>query len=423
MAKYTVTLGGGAETVFDADSLAAARKYAEAHGWNPDFVNAGDWITYPTSGYPGTTTPSPKEAEGLQASITRKRAAQEKYKYTGGEIPSELLLTPEEREHLVGTYTAPPAEALAVSRAKAQEIMGGTTTPPTEWEENYADYLEFIKTDQGKNFPTPKDINDYRIHYEEWMGNASFYQAGYTQDQIDSYDRFSAFARQYGDLNDFQAKDLGDFLANYDQAQQQLDAWVQEAGPEAAGFTDNQVREYYAFKEYQSAYGEPGEWKPVDIGDFFTNYDTAQQQLNVWKQQAGEVEKYELEPGEAARRREKAYQRQQYIQQESFRETPQYQQPFQPWLQEQAGFSRALQEYTEREFPSLRSEFQATQPRLTGFPTREAARAEATRREQAWTGWLGGMAPEIEQRYWGQRPEQRGERLWMQAPGLRAINW
>ena len=194
-------------------------------------------------------------------------------------------------------------------------------------------------------------------------------------------------------------------------------------GPEATGFTDNQVREYYAFKDYESQYGKPGEWSPVDIGDFFANYDQAGQQLSVWQQQAGEVEKYEIDPAEAARRREESYAEGRYAAKERYGEEPEYQPAFAQWMGEQGQFSGALQEYVEREYPSLKSEFQATQPTLTGFPTREEARAEATRREQAFQAWLPQQIPGREQEYWSQRPTERGERLWMQAPNVVAKNW
>jgi len=145
--------------------------------------------------------------------------------------------------------------------------------------------------------------------------------------------------------------------------------------------------------------------------------------LGVWQQQAGEVEKYEVDPAEAARRREESYAESRVAAGERYRETPQYQPQFAQWLGEQGQFSGALEQFVESQYPSLRSEFQATQPRPTGFATPEAARTEAARREQAWQGWLGGRTPELEQEYMGQRPAQRGERLWMQAPTMRTANW
>lgn len=286
---------------------------------------------------------------------------------------------------------------------------------------DYQDYLAFQK--DNPNMPIPQNVNDYALHYEQWLGNMQFYQLGYTQEQIDNYDRFSAFASQYGDLNDYRPKDLADFLANYDKAQTQLNTWTQEAGPEATGFTDNQVREYYAFKDYASQYGEPGEWFPVDIGDFFANYDQAQQQLGVWQQVAEDVEKYQISPEEALRRQEEAYARTQYAAKEAFGETPEYQPAFAQWMGGQEQFSGALQQYVEREYPSLKSEFQATQPTLTGFPTREEARAEAARRESGWQAWLTERTPELEQEYWSQRPLERGERPYMYSPAMVAKNW
>jgi len=287
----------------------------------------------------------------------------------------------------------------------------------------YGSYLEFLTTRKGKNYPTPQNLRDYLLHIAEWESNATYYNMGYTQQQIDSFSAFQAYGFKYGNLEDYSPKDLADYLANYDKAQQQLDTWKQEAGPEAVGFTDAQIQEFNAYKQYYYQYGEPGELVPVDVGDFLNRYDEYQQQLGVWQQRAAEVEEYELPPEEAARRREEAYEEGRYAAEERYGEPPQYQPPFTQWLGEQGQFSGALEKFVESQYPSLRSEFQATQPRLTGFPTREEARAEATRREQAWQGWLPGQAPGMYQEYMGQRPAQRGERLWMQAPTLRTANW
>jgi len=71
----------------------------------------------------------------------------------------------------------------------------------------------------------------------------------------------------------------------------------------------------------------------------------------------------------------------------------------------------------------LQARYEAGLPRLTGYPTREEARAEAARREAGFKGWLTGQTPGIYQEYMGQRPAARGERLYMQSPRTRTANW
>lgn len=297
--------------------------------------------------------------------------------------------------------------------ATAQQVL---------WVMQYQDYVAYQKANPF--MPVAKDINDYILNFQKWIDNSIYYQQGYSQEQIDSYDRFRAFQSQYGDLNDFMPKDLNEYLANYDKAQQQLTTWTQEAGPEAAGFTDDQVRAFNEYKQYYYQYGKPGEWMPVDVGDFIANQTQAQAQLNVWKQQAAEVEKYELPPEEAARRREESYQEGRYAAQERYGETPMLQETFAAWLPQAAGdMSGALREFVENQYPSLRAQYEAGLPRLTGFPTREEARAEAAKREAGFSAWLTGQTPELEQEYWGQRPYARGEQYSQYSPTLRTVNW
>jgi len=370
---------------------------------------------------------------------SRKISTEDYNKAVPGQVPTPTPTTPTPRWRspetpmrtptptTLPTTTTPTGvefEPLSTYTPAELYLPTGDTTSgySQDVSESYAKYLEWLKGPGMENVPR-YDIDEWLLRRDDIASYLSFYQAGYTQDQIDSYNAFQAFGSKYGNLEDYTPKDLADYLANYDQAQQQLEAWRTEAGPEATGFLDDQIREFYTFKDYQSRYGEPGDWKPVDIGDFFGNYETAQQQLGVWQQQAGEVEKYELEPGEAARRREESYEESRIAAGERYKEAPQYQPQFAQWLGEQGQFSGALEQFVESQYPSLRSEFQATQPKLTGFPTPGEARAEATQREQVWQGWLGGRTPELEQEYWRQRPEQRGERRWMQAPTMRTANW
>lgn len=298
--------------------------------------------------------------------------------------------------------------------------IGGETGDITA---QYYDYLAFQKDNSW--MPIPKDLPDYLANWEKWDTDEykQLFKSGYTREQIDSYDRFTAFASKYGNIEDYQPTDLADYLANIGRAQQQLDLWVQEAGPEAAGFIDDEIRQFKDYQQWYYEYGKPGDWMPVDVGDFITNYETAQQQLSIWQQQAGEVDEYALDPGEAARRREEAYREGRYAAEERYRETPRYSETFAGWIGQQGDVSQALKGYIEKEYPSLRTEYQAGLPRLTGYPTREEARAEATRRETGWEAWLGEKRPEVYQEYMTQRPAERGERLWMQQPTMREVNW
>jgi len=100
-----------------------------------------------------------------------------------------------------------------------------------------------------------------------------------------------------------------------------------------------------------------------------------------------------------------------------------YGETFTGWLEQQGQFSGALEKFAESQYPSLQSQYKAGLPRLTGFPTREEARAEAAKRESGFQAWLGQQTPGIYQEYMAQRPAERGERLWMQQPTMRTVNW
>ena len=101
-----------------------------------------------------------------------------------------------------------------------------------------------------------------------------------------------------------------------------------------------------------------------------------------------------------------------------------YKETFSSWLPKQASaMSGALTSYVESQYPSLQARYEAGLPRLTGYPTREEARAEAARREAGFKGWLTGQTPGIYQEYMGQRPTERGERPYMYAPATREVGW
>jgi hypothetical protein len=175
---------------------------------------------------------------------------------------------------------------------------------------------------------------------------------------------------------------------------------------EAAKYTDDQIREYYDWLTWYSSFGQPGDWKPVSIDDFFNNYDTAQGLMSTFQQRQGEAEAES-----------------EYAKAERYGEAPEYQPAFTQWLKGQGEFSGALQEYIEKQYPSLRSEYEAGLSRLTGYPTREEARTEAEKRESGFQAWLTEQTPEIYQEYMGQRPTERGERLYQYAPTMRTVNW
>jgi len=249
---------------------------------------------------------------------------------------------------------------LTVDRYEAMLMAQSSKYQPLA---EYWQYQAFLKTPEGKNFPTPTSYEDYT---------------------------------------------------------QNKDRWIEETG---RGYTDEQIREYNEWKRYASQFGELGDWYSVDIADWLANYDQGQQQLAIWKVEQGKVDQYELSPEEAARRREEAYARQQYRQQEEFHEAPMYQEKFQQWIQGRSDTSGALQQYIESKYPSLRAEFESGISREVGFPTREEARTEAAQRESGWQNWLSQRMPETRQEYWGQRPADRGERYYMYSPATRAVSW
>lgn len=196
------------------------------------------------------------------------------------------------------------------------------------------------------------------------------------------------------------------------------------------GYTNEDLRRYNLWIDWSQKYGELGDWLATDIYDWLANPDLAQQQLDKWKQLATteeleqlELEQYAIDPAEEARRREEAYKEGRYAAKERYREPVRLSETFAAWIGKQGDVSQALKGYIEKEYPSLRTEYQAGLPPITGYPTREAARVESVRRERGFEAWLGEKRPEVREEYYMQRPAERGERLWMQQPTLRAVNW
>jgi len=205
-----------------------------------------------------------------------------------------------------------------------------------------------------------------------------------------------------------------------------------------------QVREYNAWKSYASKYGGLTDWYPVNMEDWVTHYDRAQGELKGWLKAHGEWEEWRagedewqqkqrqrqeeqwehgLDPEEAARRREESYAEGRYAAQERYHEQPMYNQTFAKWMDDQRGFSGALSEFVESQYPSLRAQFEAGVGREVGYSTREEARASASARESAFEGWLGRATPALYQDYMSQRPSARDERYREYSPTLRSVSW
>jgi len=268
-------------------------------------------------------------------------------------------------------------EEWAIAKEDVKQYTEKTITTPSGEKispaQDYIQYKKFIKTEEGKGLPEPTSIEDYLKHATEW-------------------------ATQFAEQKEIEQTEL--------------------------------QRQYNLYKAYMRAYGELGGWQPVDFDDWLNNREAADQQLAGWQEEHGlqleeelAVEEYAISPEEAARRQEEAYAESRYAAEERYREAPMYGETFAQWGQGLDAASQALQAYIKGQYPSLQAEYKAEVGRLGGFPTREEARAEAGRRETGWKSWLGERMPETTQEYYAQRPAQRGERLWMQAPSLRKVNW
>ena len=258
--------------------------------------------------------------------------------------------------------------------------------------------------------PVATSASEYAINYERWLENMPYYQAGYTQDHIDSWDVYKSYASKYGDLADMAYNTLDEYLTNWDQSQQQLQSWINEAGSESFGFTDDQRRDYNLYWDYYNEYAPTGTAKPVDIGDFYNNFNYFQQQLIAWQRQ-GEVGGGLPGTGDGTTTGQ------------TYMEQPMLSQQFSTWMHDQEEMSGAFSQFVESEYPSLRGRFDVIEGRMPEFGSREAAEEHALGVEGRWKSWLTGQTPELEEQYWSQRPQQRGEKLFEYAPAMRAINW
>lgn len=214
----------------------------------------------------------------------------------------------------------------------------------------------------------------------------------------------------------------------------------EESKEEVSQYTTAQQLDYIKYKKFLNTDEGRGWPSPASIADFLANIDKwaaqmtaqieekAQEEAEVkaqeetQRQEEQQVE-YDARQAEYDARQAEQDARAAYARQEAYREQPMYSETFSQWIQGQSDTSQALQAYIKGQYPSLQAEFRAEAGRLTGFPTREEARTEAERRESGWQSWLGERMPETTQEYYAQRPTERGERLWMQAPTLRTVNW
>jgi len=233
---------------------------------------------------------------------------------------------------------------------------------------------------------------------------------GYSQTDTDSYNSYLEYIKTHTTWP--VPEDIADYLAN-------RDLWESKGDFYDLGFNNQQILDYNTFMKYASL-GTPDDWYPQTLEDYLANYDKAQTQLDTWKQEYGtqlaEEEEYEAE-------QEEAYQEGRIAAGERYREPTRYSETYESWLGEQGQFSGALERFAETQYPSLQRQFEAGMPQETGYATPTEARAAALQRESMFQAWLPQQEASMYQKYMGQRPEQRGERLWMQAPTMRTLNW
>ena len=257
------------------------------------------------------------------------------------------------------------------------------------------------------------------------------WQRNYTGEDKQEYLAYRRFIREHPELDLPKPRNLGDYMEHKDE-------WAKEyapgptpptppgptlpeppeppipPGPEPPGppepeYSDEERREYNTYRQYASSYGDPDDWYPLSIKDYFSNWDTAQEQLGEWQGAQSEAEA----------RREESYaytdwsrEKSKYAAEEAYRPEVQYGPEFYKWFEQQGTKSMPLQQWMEAMYPKLRSQFEATLPAPKGFASREEARSYASGVESQWGKWLAGKQPELEEEYWMQSPRRRGE-----APG------
>jgi hypothetical protein len=309
------------------------------------------------------------------------------------------------------------------------------SSPPSGWKpsealiNDYNEYLAFLQTPEGADFPIPDDIWDYYVHAKEWaemMGAEEIPDYGpqlpgeyYTDEQLKQWERYQYLEYRYRDSGDWVATDIDDFYAHQDLAQQQMAEWEEDAAKAEKEWTEDEQREWQEYKDL-SSYREPGDWVANDIADFYDNYDKAKGQEDIWLERYSE-DQTRIEASEEYT--DWARERSRYAAEETYTEEARYDPAFYQEMEALQGESVYYQDWMYEIYPRLRAEFEATQPRERGYYTREEARTAAAQTEAEWTAWLSGKMPELEEEFYSYRPEHRGERPGAFQPSLRQVSW
>ena len=277
MAVYKIKIGTDDRLLNDGD-IEDSRRIAKSKCWNPENIVSGDWIRYPETGFPRRGTPEYEAYKEPVIDIDYSRAS------IPGELPSP---TGEERFG-------------ATEPVQEPTDTGGWTAEQTG---EFEAYLSDVRRGIYPNLPVYDTIEEFWAGRMDILLNEGWYfsQAPGTKEQWDLWQRYGVFGGKYGDPDDYYAENWPEFIKNYDKSIGQLKAWEQEAGPEATGFTDDEIRRYKDYQQWYYEHGEPGDPMPVDPGDYIANEDMYQGQQATWEQEAAEAEQYEVSPAEAAK--------------------------------------------------------------------------------------------------------------------------
>jgi len=268
----------------------------------------------------------------------------------------------------------------------------------------YNNYLDFLQTTEGKDFPHPKDIADYYANVETWKeewGIDTIPEYEWTMPQKSAYERYKMYADLYGDPEDWYAEDIKTFFDNYDIANEQLDEWETEA-----------TREYSQYKNLGS-YREPKDWYAADLDDFVANWEQAQTQQDTWLTQ--------YEEDQVRQQQQEEYY--DWQRQTAYKPDVQYDPAFYKRQEALQGESIYYQNWMREMFPELQQRFEATQPQIAGYPTLGESEAAKAQTEQAWEQYLYGQTPELREEFYSQPPSQRGEYPQYYAQRLRQVSY
>jgi len=410
--------------------------------------------TTPTPAAPSPTasaTPEVSVAQTVKERLDQQVAAH-------NEKTGESLTVEEYLDQLKGINNR-TRDILMQRYEEALRELEDKPTTTAEQEADYRNYLDYLKTPAGSRLPVPKNFEDFLAHAEEWYA--------LKREQDREFETYKKYASKFGVPDDWYAIDKQDFYANYDRAQEQLGAWellyeedkARELEEEEYSLTPKEKfdrsEEYYAAWALAQEYALPPseaarrreeryarEREVIEYG--LTPEESARRREERYTREREEIEygltpeeaarrreeryarereiiEHALEPEEAARRREESYEEARIAAGERYKETPEYGGAFAQWKERQQDFSGALSSFIESKYPSLQSRFKAEVGPLIGSATPEEARAEAARRQQAFQAWLPRQISGVEEEYYAQRPAQRGERYFMQAPVTRQM--